>query len=410
MSNLSNKIKKLTFLLKKDTSNHIKPCDILFICQDVDRSITLEGKAFSPILDSIVQDLQKRGYLCSSFSLPFAKYVGEKGFNNPLNANRSFLIYSILKRLGLPMTTFRLYDKVIKQSRAKLVLTIGSTANIARAVKNNNAYHIEVLHGMGYTRIEWGWDKLNSNELPHEIIALDKTSMSGFQNLESKGVKINYLPHPFLRKFLRKEVPQEWIMTKPSQYKKQIIITLQWGYAGDHGTYNELSGILNNGLYYPVIEELIEKWKDILWRFRLHPVQFHNTSNRSKVIKIEELCKRYKNTEWKESTTFPLPSILSQCNGHITMSSMSSYEASKFNIPTLALCPTLKPGGIHSRQFEDLVNDGLLIKGEPEVSSISNWIKSLKLDAESKIEDEEFTYSNSLDRILKQANLTHQSL
>jgi hypothetical protein len=74
-----------------DTSDSIKKCDVVFICSDADRGVMLCGKAYSPIVDSIRDDFEKRGLICTSLQYPWSEYFGEKGHGNPLSMNRSYL-------------------------------------------------------------------------------------------------------------------------------------------------------------------------------------------------------------------------------------------------------------------------------------------------------------------------------
>ena len=92
MNSILKKIYNFSRDIKLDDSIYkIEKCDILFFCHDVDRSISLKGKAYSPLIDSIREDLEKRGLKCISISHPWSKLTGEKGFNSPVSINRSYL-------------------------------------------------------------------------------------------------------------------------------------------------------------------------------------------------------------------------------------------------------------------------------------------------------------------------------
>ena len=52
-----NKLKNYWKFLKtvnfKDTSKNLKKCDVLLFCHDADRGVTLNNKAYSPLIDSV---------------------------------------------------------------------------------------------------------------------------------------------------------------------------------------------------------------------------------------------------------------------------------------------------------------------------------------------------------------------
>lgn len=382
-------IKLLRHFKEVNTYKRLTKCDILFICHDVDRSLNLNSKAYSPIIDSILEDLQNLGLNCKSFALPLSELTGKKAFNNPYSANRFYLLTRLISKLKFPFDVLNFYGTILNKAQPKVVFTIGSNPELALAIKKINAYHIEILHGIGYTKIEWGWEFFKAEELPHEVMTLDYVSLKNFEPLKSKGIEVSYIPHPFLRRFNNNQkIYQEWEVAKSEKYPKQLLISLQWGYGGDHGEFQELAGILENGLFYPVIEDLIQKRSDILWRFRLHPVQSRKRKYSKTKRLITDLCSKYKNTEWFESSTLPIPSILQSCIGHITMSSMTSYEAANFDVPTYAMCPTLKSNGHKCNLFEDLVKNGMLVKGEPTISDINDWINQLRINKKRFLKDE----------------------
>jgi len=118
--------------------------------------------------------------------------------------------------------------------------------------------------------------------------------------------------------------------------------------------------------------------KDILWAFRLHPVQLKEKKYKHHLNYIEKFCANQKNTQWRWFTEMPLPVALRQCSGHITMSSMSSYEAAYMGIKTLALCPTLQKGGYYQDMFSDLQNADYLTKAQADVGKIVEWAEKVQ--------------------------------
>lgn len=368
----------------KDTLEELKESDVIVFCHDNDRAIDLNGKAYSPILDSYVEELIKSGLSVQSLAHPWSKIVGKKAFNDPIVFNRSYFIAMVLDKVTKKQYTKKLYKNIILKSNSKRIVTIGCNDELCKAAHELGVLHVEILHGIGYTPMPWGWDKKTKESLPQEIYTLDLVSTETFKELEKHDIKVTQIQHPFLKKFTPENLinlPNEWVVSPGKENRKSILVSLQWGYAPNLDCYPEFAGVLEeNGLFPEELLTVIKNTsKDIFWRFRFHPIHYRNQKKYKKHFDfIQNIIDKYQCGEWKESTFKPLPSVLSQCTGHITMSSMSSYEAAYMGVPTLALCPTLKKGRIYESFFNDLAEDGYLVKGNADVVEISQWIVAVK--------------------------------
>lgn len=382
-----NKLKNYWKFLKtvnfKDTSKNLKKCDVLLFCHDADRGVTLNNKAYSPLIDSVQDKLKIEGYSCQTIAHPFSKLIGNLAYGDPVAINRSYLKALVLNKILKNNNLVKYYEDLFKAANPRIIISIGCNDEFCLAARNLNIYHFELLHGIGYTPMPWDWDKKEKENLPQGILSLDAVSTNTFNELKLKGLDVYQINHPFLSRFNLKnniELPEEWILKDIDQkYTKTILVALQWGYAPSIDELDIHKGILNNGLFFEEIESIIKETKDsIFWRFRFHPVQYRQQKKYKKLFNIvDNFIKEFKNCEWKESTFLPLPSILGTCDGHITMSSMSSYEAAYLGVRTLALCPTLQKGGIYENMFEDLVKKGYLVKEKPNKVKICNWINEL---------------------------------
>lgn len=382
-----NKLKNYWKFLKtvnfKDTSKNLKKCDVLLFCHDADRGVTLNNKAYSPLIDSVQNKLKIEGYSCQTIAHPFSKLIGNWAYGFPITINRSYLKALVLNKILKNNNLVKYYEDLFKAANPRIIISIGCNDEFCLAARNLNIYHFELLHGIGYTPMPWDWDKKEKENLPQGILSLDAVSTNTFNELKLKGLDVYQINHPFLSRFNLKnniELPEEWILNDIDQkYTKTILVALQWGYAPSIDELDIYKGILNNGLFFEEIESIIKETKDsIFWRFKFHPVQYRQQKKYKKLFNIvDNFIKEFKNCEWKESTFLPLPSILGTCDGHITMSSMSSYEAAYLGVRTLALCPTLQKGGIYENMFEDLVKKGYLVKEKPNKVKICNWINEL---------------------------------
>lgn len=387
-----SKLKVLYTLAKRisirDDSYRIEESDFLLFCHDANRGLTLNDKAYSPLIDSLKDEIEEKGFKTLTIAHPWSKITGHKAYGSPIAINGSLLLSKILKRLPLnpiPTPDVTLYERLLKKASPKVIITIGSPKELCEAARNLGVFHAELLHGIGYTSMKWDWDTLNEKHIPQCILSLDPVSTETFSVLEERGVIIKEIPHPFLQRFemSNKDLPEEWKLQTKSEaenFDKEILVSLQWGYAPNIDEQEIFKGVLKNGLFYNELEDVIKRTsQNIYWRFRLHPVQYTQPKKYKELLEfMDEFVKRNKNCEWKESTYKPLPSILPFCSGHITMSSMCSYEAAYFGVPSLALAPSLQKGGVHEDLFADLVETKYLVKQTVSVDKILDWVENTK--------------------------------
>jgi hypothetical protein len=349
----------------------IKKCDVLIFCHDVDRSLTLNGLAFSPLVDTIYEEFENESIKCQAISLPWSRFGFKKTANKSLLFNRNYLVQSIKNNI-FKSKNYQVYNLIFEKTQAKYVVGIGLSSDLCVAAKKYNVTTIELLHGIGYTFIPWGWDKLTSNELPCKILALDDISKKTFKPLESKGLSVIKISHPFYKKSIDPLYvpPVEWSYEK-KQASKNILVTLQWGYDGEA---DQLNGILSNGLFYEEFEKLIEKRIDFFWHFRLHPVQLKGPRSKKAISFMKDFSRRHANVTWEKSSTVPLVSVALVCDAHITMASMSCYDVAIVGVPSLVLCPTIMDGGAYKDCFTDLVAEGYVTKRLFNPDFVEAWL------------------------------------
>jgi hypothetical protein len=367
-----------------DTTCSLKLCDVLLFCHDVDRSVTLHNRAYSVLLDSIRVDLESSGLSCISIAHPWSRLTGREGYGSPVAMNRSYFfslaIKKIFKAFGLNLNV-NPYERIIGKAKPKIIITIGCNNALCEAARKLNVFHAELLHGIGYAFIPWGWDRKETRYLPQAIIALDTFSIDTFSALQKKGIVLKQIAHPFFNRFNGSNLnllPAEWKLSSIKS-RKEILVTLQWGHAPDIEGHDPSRVILPNGLFYTEIEEVVRRTRELIfWRFRFHPVQYRQKEKYRKLFDfMNDFVLRNDNCEWEESTYKPLPSLLLRCDGHITMNSKSSYEAAYFGVQTIALSPTLRANGLHANYFEDLVREKYLSKIEVDVNRIYMWALSV---------------------------------
>jgi hypothetical protein len=373
-------LQKIKILFKinffKNDIKFLKKSDLLFFCHDNDRGLTIDNRAFSPLLDSVFIEMSGKGFICQSISLPWSTLGIKETYVNALNINNRYLlcrlIYKIRSFFGCKERNY--YLDLLGRAKPKAIFGIGLPPNICRACKELNIVDVELLHGIGYAHLPWGWAKLDSQSLPSVILSLDKTSTNTFEVLTGKGVQILEVPHPFFNLYLNGNFKniQGWNYEVNNSYKKQILVTLQWGYAGEDQDFND---IVSNGIFYEEVKNLIKKRVDFCWHFRLHPVQVRGGS-KAALSFMNDLTRNNSNVFWEHATEAPLISVASACDAHITLSSMSSYEIAALGKPSLILCPQMRQHEKYANYFNDLVEEGYATKADFDLDLIEMWIES----------------------------------
>lgn len=378
-------------LAGKDTYHEIGECDVLLFCHDVDRGDTREGLAYSKLIDSVDEDLKSRGWRTSQLSTPGS--LIKKTWGNSKTANRRFHVISLLtsgKKSKLIHSLMRLFywktkkldcyreeeffSELLKRIKVRCIIGIELRRSLCFAANKINIPVVELLHGMGYPSIPFGWDTAGAKYMPSGFLSLDSVSTASLMPLISQGVRIWQINHPFYKRFNdcneKKKLPEEWL-NKPSwipDKKKVILVSFSWGYDGE---LKEYADIFPNGLMpESLIDAIRSSRENIFWLLRLHPVQLRKRLRYKKHMDLlEKLTKEYDNCEWEKSSAANLMSLVVECDGHVSMCSMTCYDCAIFGIRSLMLCPLLK----NMPYFSDLKKQGFVTLGECKADEIIEW-------------------------------------
>ena len=388
-----NIFKKIKFFLDcmRDETNKIFKCDILFLCHDVNRNFKIDNKNFSPLLDSLIENLRKRGFVCQTILYPISQAKKNESYNNPIIINRSFLIARIFSFLSKYFEFFnkfnkkQLFKKILNRSSAKIIITIGIDGDLIFAAKKKKVLVVELFHFIGLTTLPkaYNWTNINENLLPDVVLALDEITFKTFKFLEEKNIIVKMIPHPFLINIVKwkKNLHLEDSHLKKIgffKYKFKVMISLNWIYASDCKEFPYLNNILKNQLFYDEIGQLADSEKDIFWSFRLHPVQMKLPQYKYMINYMNNFCKNKKNIDFKIVSKLPLLNALELHDCHLQMSSSTCYEAAMLGIKSLILCPSVQNNGQDPNRFSDLVQEGYVEKVFIDKEKVLNWVRSTK--------------------------------
>ena len=333
----------------RDSYSEMGTCEVLFLCHDADRASEVNGLAFSQLLDPIRIQLERTGVKTQTIAHPFSILVSKKAFGEPCTINRSYLWAMVSGRMLRILTgrTYRynpirkkLWQEIISSTEAKVIVTIGASVELCMAAHTEDVFLVELLHGYRYEDIPWLYETRNADELPHQILALDEMSRKTFSELsldENYCVTVANPWHEWTAKSGEINLEPWNSGVKSLEHAKTtgmktVLVCLQWGY----GRGESFEGLFENELFPPQLESAVaESTDEVIWIFRLHPVQLRGRSYKKQRLYLANFTDQYINALSHELQTAPLPLVLRFSDCHLSPGSGSTAEALIFGVPSL---------------------------------------------------------------------------
>jgi hypothetical protein len=386
---LRNRLGVLPYLLHERSWRKLPKCDVLLAVHDNNRGASLGGRAYSSVMDSLAQRLQDAGLECETLALPYSRLIGKKAFGSPVSINRLYFLYDLVRipwnllGLGNRWTEEKVYSWVLTRAGCAVVIMTNPDPSLCRAAHANGVTVVNVFHGVGYagpTRTLGVDEGLPRNEKPDLFLSLDHITTQSLKKGMEVDQEVMEIDHPWFSRFDgtlgTTAVETEWelpddVLAELGRFRKVVLLSLQWGY---DGTLPLFTGIVSNGVIHESVLDAVGATRgEVLWIVRLHPVQLRSPKYRKHRQFVHQLEAASSNVLSTSVSMLPLPVLLAQCDGHITMSSMCCYEAAWMRVPSLALCPTLQRDGPFADYFADLQSAGLLVKGTLVTDEIVAW-------------------------------------
>jgi len=365
---------------------------VLFSCHDADRAMSNGDRRFSPLLEGIREIVMELGYTTVNLTHPYAVFRSVKIKDEAITINYRILAVRLCvlwrqlvtpnraqgARLELEM---RLYRDLLQTLSPEVVFSIQPPLAMCQAARQLGVRVAEAMHATNVSLSNRVFATHLANPdhlLPNFVLSFDDVTHATLATLcagrEIIPLKAN---NPWLHSLRRIQAWSYKAMRKsPDEGKggKRILVTLQWGYDGERAS---LSNIIPNGILHPVLEAAFAATTghDIHFSIRMHPIQMIKPGYRHHSRYVKSLPARYPHVECARASTMPLPLLLDEVCGHITMSSSSVGEAASANVPSLMLCPTLRRGGAHDGFFRELEGSGLVTFGELDTEAIVAWIE-----------------------------------
>lgn len=384
-------IKKIVIDLFKIDDFSLPEADVMTFACDNDRYIDFEDKKYSPLIDTITDDLASNSLKVVSISRIASMIKGSMAYGDVYSPDGAFARALILKRLKslvfrngkYPFSNAEasVWEKIIDKVKPKVVIGIMPSRELCAVCYRNNIPVYDIQHGVISKEHPWYNPSSRSVEpiewLPN-VLCWDTDAVNTILSWGRDSIKAVHTGNPWINRFIMDNGSDLLVNKLKVKYrlsdlfksnKPKILISVSWG------NYNipdqefiskELeSFILNNADKYEFV-------------MRLHPNMLSGfaTDEGSRFFKYYERCYSKLNIDWQQSTSMPLPLLLSNIDLHITWNSSVIIEAAIMGKPSLSLDNELLDGEVKAGYYTDQVESGLLCKARSDYSNIASWVES----------------------------------
>ena len=365
-------------LRHRDTWKQLPHVDALLFGHDVNRAESLGGKAYSRLEESTAALLAERGITFAKVANQYSLLVGRRAWGHPHSVNRMAARNALTRVVASPDAAtakwFAMYQRLLEQCRPKVIVTLSTPHELARAARRAGIPVVEIDHARGRgapSAIELA---LDPECMPNVLVVFDETTYKGLKPLELKGMELQLCRDPWLARFQRPQgtLPEEWrfpLASRPT-HPRRVLVTLQWGWPAQ-------SLLVKGFLPKPIAELINRRLDDTYWFLRLHPVHLRKLGYRHVRSHLRSITRRFPNVDWKVSSSIPLPSMLQESTHHVTWASNSSVEAAQLGIPSALLDPEFGPGQRFEHYYRTLRETGWvthLDAGNPD--ALATWLSA----------------------------------
>ncbi|WP_418637372.1 hypothetical protein [Winogradskyella sp.] len=380
-------IKKIFFDLFKIDKIDYPESHVLTVAHDNDRSFFYKGKYYSPLMDTIEDDLYiKTGNKCVSIARIISTIKGDISYGEVYSPEGRFARALLLKRIkqlfskdySYSKMEEKIWEDILLATKAKKVLAIMPSRELCTICRKLNIWVADVQHGVIANEHPWygvGYRGEEPKEyLPNSFLVWDKGSLEVLNWTTKKDSEVSIIGNRWLRRFLIND--KQDLLVKESfekmhqeikidSSKKNILVSLSWGCVGIENS------IISESLI-KIIQQTKEKYN---WLLRLHPNQLKGFATHESEI----FFKIYKDSlskcsVWEFPTYNALPVVLSITDVHISWNTSVSIEAAQLGIKTCLLDPGLRNGRIED-YYTYYHHKGLIDYIEDTELSISQWIE-----------------------------------
>lgn len=388
---------------------------VLTVAHDNDRSLNYKGRWYSPLIDTIEDDLRARDISCVSVARIISRIKGDIAYGNVYSPEGAFArallvkrAAGVLKKGDYPYSRMEeaIWGDILDQTGARKVFGIQPSREMCVACHKRGVWVADVQHGVIGESHPWYGIRFRGHEpkewLPSAFIVWDAGSAAVIDPWAmQKGIRTIVTGNRWVARFLDRQPEDKLVAELFERYgntlvspdrvsKPSILTTLSWG------NYDIPNGFLPDAMC-EVIRATADQYA---WKVRLHPNQLSGFATHEGRLFQDFFEKNLKShVEWEGPTRAPLPVVLSHSDVHVSWNSSVSIEAAQMGIRTALLDPALRDPQKRGDYYEYYRHKGMIDFVEPAANNIAGWLQE---NVKSKRAPENFdSYNHSYSTLLE---------
>lgn len=373
---------------KLDSENYPR-AKVLTVAHDNDRSLLHKGKYYSPLIDTIEDDLAKSGVKCVSVARIISTIKGDLSYGNVHSPEGRFAralmqkrLLGLLSRNGYPYSTpeEKAWGSVLDKTGATKVFGILPSRELCVACHKRGVWVADVQHGVIADTHPWYGQAFRAGDpveyVPDAFLCWDYGSEEVIAKwARVKGAATHVIGNRWLARFVTRAPDDELVHELSTDYerataeandRKTILVSLSWG-----------EDNIPNGFIVDGLEAAIRKTADrFRWLIRLHPNQVRGFATHEGPRFIEYFNDNLAGfAEWEWTTRAPLPVVLKGIDLHISWQSSVAIEAAQIGVKSALLNPRLRSPTLHGDYYGYYRKIGLIDLVPETESDILAWIE-----------------------------------
>lgn len=383
---------------------------VVTVAHDTSRTFPFEGKYYSPLIDTLQDDLRQRGTDCLSISRVISTIKGDIAYGDVRSPEGGFARALLQKRLMALLSPKsrafssweeNVWGEILDKTGAKKLVGIQPSAELCAACHKRGVWVADMQHGVISPQHPWYEPRFLASpreHLPDAVLCWDHGSAAAITAAGSAlGMEAPVVGNRWLARFvdmsdsdtMAQRIAAAYPDKRPEGDRRPtVLLSLSWGEAD-----------IPNGFLVPELERTIRATSgEFRWLIRLHPNQMVGFATKEGT-RFQPYFERVLrgHAEWHWATMAPLPIVLAQVDAHISWWSSVAIEASLIGVRSALLSPRLKTS--MQEHFAHFCKAGLVNLVEPLQTEITGWVaaNALERSPSAALARENESYSKLLD-------------
>lgn len=363
--------------------------EILTIAHDNDRSFLLpDGRWYSPLIDTMEDDLRQRGAECVSAARIISRIKGNLAYGRVYSPEGAFARALVTKRLKSRLRPSQtpysgmeeaVWSRILDQTGATKIFGIQPSRELCVACHRRGAWVADVQHGVISDSHSWYGARFRGDEpvewLPDAFLSWDEDSRRVTDDWAAgKGIESTAIGNRWIARFLRPSPEDALVQQMLTDYsakavnperKPSILVAFSWGEVN-----------IPNGFMSDALRDVIRSTADDYhWSVRLHPNQLNGFAT-AEGRRFNDFFREHLDgfVEWEVATRSALPLVLRDTDLTICWNSSVSLEGALMGRRSALLDPRLREPDQMGDYYGHYRRNGMIQVIEDDRQVITDWI------------------------------------